>query len=227
MNAPTKNIVFDWNGTLFDDFDALHGCTNKMLADEGLAPVEVEHFRQHYNVPFERFYHGMGFAPAQVERLMALETSTFHDHYEPCAAQSPLRAGAKEILSLAHQNGVQSLILSNHLVDPIRVQLKRLSIEQYFMEVLAYANRATQFRDMTKGERLRHFMADHSMTENTTLIIGDSVEEIEIAREQGLISVAITGGCVSEQRLRGAHPDYVIHSLHDLKLILHERGFMS
>ena len=59
------------------------------------------------------------------------------------------------------------------------------------------------------------------------MIVGDSVEEIEIAREQGLISVAITGGCASEDRLRGEKPDYLIHSLHELKPILQERGFAS
>ena len=59
------------------------------------------------------------------------------------------------------------------------------------------------------------------------MIIGDSVEEIHIAREQGLISVAITGGCVSEKRLRAEKPDYVIHALTELKPIMQERGFAS
>ena len=58
------------------------------------------------------------------------------------------------------------------------------------------------------------------------MIVGDSIEEIHIAHEQDLISVAITGGCVSEERLRAGNPDYLIHSLHELKPILQERGFV-
>ena len=65
------------------------------------------------------------------------------------------------------------------------------------------------------------------MHDHDTMIVGDSVEEIHIARDQGLISVAITGGCVSERRLRAEDPDYVIHTLHELKPIMLERGFVS
>lgn len=227
MNAATKNIVFDWNGTLFDDFTAVHGCTNVLLASEGHAPVEAEHFRRHYNIPFDQFYRGMGFNDQQIEKLMDLENTSFHDHYEPLATQTGLRDGASDILKQARQYGVKSLILSNHIIDPIRAQLKRLDIEHLLDEVLAYADRATQFRDMTKGERLKNFMKTRAMTPASTIIVGDSVEEIEIAHEQGLIGVAITGGCVSEERLRAVKPDYVIHSLHELRPIMQERGFVS
>ena len=41
----TKHIVFDWNGTLLDDIQALHECTNKLLESEGHAPMDIEYFR--------------------------------------------------------------------------------------------------------------------------------------------------------------------------------------
>lgn len=227
MSVPSRNIVFDWNSTLLDDIHAMHECTNILLKSEGHAPIAIDHFRDHYNVPFDQFYRGMGFNDQEVERLMSLENSAFHDHYEPLAHQAPLREGAVEILHHAREAGVQSLILSNHLVDPIRTQLRRLAIDGLFAEVLAYQDRATQFRDMTKGERLRRFITAHEMTSHDTMIVGDSVEEIHIAREQSLISIAITGGCVSERRLRAEKPDYVIHTLHELKPIMIERGFLS
>ena len=71
---------------------------------------------------------------------------------------SGLREGATEILEPCAKTACQTLILSNHLVDPIRGQLQRLGIDNHFAEVLAYASRATQFRDMTKGEKLQRFM---------------------------------------------------------------------
>jgi phosphoglycolate phosphatase len=42
-----------------------------------------------------------------------------------------------------------------------------------------------------------------------------------------LISVAITGGIVAEQRLRDAKPDHLIHHLRELKPILQERGIAA
>jgi phosphoglycolate phosphatase len=227
MNAKTKNIVFDWNSTLLDDIHALHECTNKLLESEGHKPMTIDFFRAHYTIPFDQLYRNMGFDETQIEKLMSLENSAFHDHYEPMANEAGLREGAMDILSYASKQGVQNVILSNHLTGPIRTQLRRLDIEYLFAEVLAYASRALQFKDMTKGERLRRFMAERAARPGHTMIVGDSVEEIQIAREQGLISVAITGGCVSEERLLAEKPDHLIHSLHELKPIMEQRGFMS
>lgn len=220
-----KHIIFDWNSTLLDDFPIIHECMNHILHHVGRPAITIDAFRSYYEVPFEKLYLNLGFPEHEVARMMKIDNQIFHDHYEPKAANAPLREGAVDLLGHVKQSGLQSYILSNHLVAPIRTQLKRLEIEHFFDEVLAYATRETQFQDMTKGERLRRYRKTNNIHEHDALIIGDSVEEIEIAKAQGLISVAITGGGALEERLRQEKPDYVIHSLHELKPILAERGF--
>jgi phosphoglycolate phosphatase len=227
MNAQTKNIVFDWNSTLLDDMHAMHECMNIIMERVGRDPITMEFFRTHYEVPFEKLYSNFGFADSEIENLMNLDRDIFHRHYEPMADVAALRKGASEILDHARQNGLATLILSNHIEGPIRNQLQRLKIDHLFDAVLAYTSHAVQFRDMTKGERLRRFMDKRGMAACNTMIVGDSIEEIQIAHEQNLISVAITGGCTSEERLRAEKPDHVIHDLHELKPILQERGFAS
>ncbi len=227
MKPSERHIVFDWNSTLLDDIAYLHGATNHLLTLEEVEPVSLDFFRSHYDVPFRQLYYNLGLPDERVQRLIDRENSTFHDYYEPMALRDGLRDGATEILDHARTHGVKTYILSNHIVEPIRTQLRRLEIEHFFAEVLAYANRTTQFRDMTKGERLRRFRAEHGWSDHSAIIVGDSVEEIDIAREQDMVAVAITGGCVSEERLRDARPDYVIHSLHELQPILEKEGFVS
>lgn len=227
MNASAKHIVFDWNSTLLDDVRAMHECQNILMQRLGKPPITLDYFRAHYEVPFERLYSNLGLTEAEIGAAMGLDKHYFHDYYEPMAAKAALRAGAVEILSQARRHGVKNLILSNHIEGPIRAQLQRLDIEHHFSAVLAYANRDTQFKDMTKGERLRRFMAARGMMPDSTIIVGDSIEEIHIARDQGLISVAITGGCAAEERLRAENPDHIIHSLHELGPVLEERGFVS
>lgn len=227
MSAGRPIIFFDWNCTLFDDIDALHSCTNRLLEQEGHTPLALEKFRAHYNIPFRQFYQNMGFDESQIDKMMNLENSAFHDHYEPLANLAGLRAGALEILYHAHTQKIESLILSNHIESAIHAQLQRLSIEHLIAKVLAYANRATQFADMSKGERLRRYIAQRDGAPGAMMIVGDTIEEIQIGRQHGLISVAITGGCCNEERLKSEKPDYVIHSLHELKPILEQRGFVA
>ena len=221
----TKHIVFDWNSTLFDDAHAIHASTNRLLENAGHAPMSLDYFQHHYAVPFSQLYENLGLSAAQNQHLIALNNSHFHDHYEPLADTLDLRSGARDILEHARAHGVSSTILSNHLTAPIRAQLRRLGVEHFFTDVLAYSDRVTQFRDMTKGERLRRVRAEKKISDHPTIIVGDSVEEVEIARAQNFISVAITGGCVSESRLRAAKPDHLIHSLPELRDVLRERGF--
>jgi phosphoglycolate phosphatase-like HAD superfamily hydrolase len=227
MAAAKKNLIFDWNSTLLDDFPIVHQTLNHILHSAGRAPVTIEQFRASYDIPFEQLYVNLGFTPDEARHMIDVERDMFHDYYEPAAAAAPLRDGAVDILSHARERGIGSYILSNHIVDPIKVHLSRLKIDHMFDEVLAYATRETQFRDMTKGERLRQYRETNRIAAEDTIIIGDSVEEIDIGHEQNLISVAITGGGAEEARLRAQKPDYVIHSLHELKPILKEQGFVS
>ena len=220
--------MFDWNGTLFDDFDAMLTCNNIVFTRFGRNPAATpDAYREHYEIPFGTLLRNHGFSDEEVATIDEQSKQIFHDHYEPHAEKLGLREGAHEILRHVHDHGIQSLILSNHLVEPIRVQLRRLEIDHHFAEVLAYADRAVQLRDMTKGEKFAALYESEGLQPRDTLIVGDSTEEISIAREQGLISVAITGGCVSEERLRAAKPDYLIHSMHELQPILEQRGFLS
>ncbi|MBU6389618.1 HAD hydrolase-like protein [Patescibacteria group bacterium] len=52
------------------------------------------------------------------------------------------------------------------------------------------------------------------------LIVGDSMEEIEIAHSTGSVSVAITNGYYSTRRLKAVNPDYLIDNLIQLEDII-------
>ncbi len=226
-----KTIVFDWNGTLLNDTPSVLQTVNIILAKAARPPIDMKTFSDGHNWPLnveddwpaKAFYRDIGLTDAELDVLADIERDLFHDTYETLAENAPLHAGTVEILKAFSADGVQSLILSNHLIEEIRKGLERFSIGQYFAEVLAYVDRETQFKDMTKGERLRRYMADKKLKPENTLIIGDTGEEIQIARELGLVSVAITGGVMTGERLRAAKPDHLIHSLHELLPIIQKR----
>jgi len=221
-----KYIVFDWNGTLFDDTHVVLESLNAHISHHGHAAVDIDTLRAHYDTPPKIYYRNLGFTEAEAERLHN-SGHLFNAHYESRTATLGLRAGSTEILTDLQKAGTKALILSNHIADAIRDQLKRLDIEHFFKDVLAFPNIALQYRDITKGERLRRHMQGYKFTPLNAVIVGDTVEEIEIGREQGLTSVAITGGMISEARLRAAKPDYLVHSLQELRPILQEREMLS
>lgn len=80
MGQHATHIVWDWNGTLFHDIDAVIGATNSAFAEIGLEPVTLETYRELYCVPVPRFYERlMGRLPTDAEWLVMDEA--FHRHY--------------------------------------------------------------------------------------------------------------------------------------------------
>jgi phosphoglycolate phosphatase len=219
-------FVYDWNGTLLDDFDAVIGTLNIILRKHNRPEIGHEALRDLCLYPFPTLYRRLGFNEEEIETLGKEGNAIFHDNYELHAANAPLRKGAIELLESSKKNKAHNLILSNHMVDAIEVQLERLKIKDHFSTVLAFASREKQYKDISKGERLRLYMKDNGIDPATTIIIGDSEEECEIAHGLHLVSVAITGGTISEQRLRAANPDHLVHDFYELLPILQKRRFL-
>lgn len=219
-------LVFDWNGTLLDDAYALLQTTNGILNRFGHAAIDMKTFREHCDVPLSVLYRSLGMSEGQVATVDRDGGAIFHDAYELLAGKADLREGARRVLELARQEGASSIIVSNHIVDPLRSQLRRLGIDRCIDDVIAFESRATQYRSMSKGERLRLYMQKNNLHPASTFIIGDMPVETNIARDLGLISISITGGFVSEARLRAAAPDYTINNHHELVPILQKHGVL-
>ncbi|MDE2030112.1 MAG: HAD family hydrolase [Alphaproteobacteria bacterium] len=224
MSKNRKLVVWDWNGTLLDDTDLMLVCVNIILERMNRAPITMERFRETQMKPLKNFYLAVGVDEKDIPHVLEQERTLFHDHYEPMAIGAPLRDGATDLLAALNTHGTAGVIVSNHITGEIIRLLKQHDIHHHFDEVIAYESRGVQFRE-PKGEKLHAYIAANGLNDADGIIIGDTVEEMEIARALGMASVAITGGIQSESRLRAAHPDHIVHSLHELKPVFQERGF--
>ncbi len=223
-----KFIVWDWNGTLFDDTHIVLDAFNALLARRGHRQIDIEELREKRTTPHNprSFYQAIGLSAEEAEIFFQDIKRDFQHVYLPLAADADLRDGAVEILAALKKNSVPNVIVSNHLEHHIVELLAQYGLTDCFGAILAYAQ-DSHFTGLPKGERLKRYLQEQGFAPQNGLTIGDTTEEIETASELGLSSVALTGGIYAEHRLKAAKPDYVIHSLHDLLPILEERGFMQ
>ncbi len=227
MKSASDNlVVFDWNGTLLDDTHIVLDCFNLALKSFSIAPVTMETFLEIQCPCMESLYRSAGVPEEQLEEAIDLERDIFHDNYERQSHTASLRAGVKDLLKKLKKHNVTNIILSNHIQGEISRLLKNHDIFHYFDDVLAFISRETQFRDKNKKERLLSYIQGKTLTASNALMVGDSTEEINVAHELGMTSVAVTGGMTSEKRLRNANPDYLIHTLVELEPILGKWGFI-
>ncbi len=222
-----KFIFWDWNCTLLDDASIILVCANIALKKLAASPVSMEKFRDIQSSSLKQFYDKAGISEDKIYEALKRERDIFHDHYEPLADGVSLRPGARTLLEKLKASNVSNVILSNHIVGQIDRLLKRHEIDGLFDDILAFADRKTQFRDMTKTDRLKSYLEEKNLKASNAAVVGDTTEEIHIGQTLGMPSVAITGGLASEETLRAAKPDYMIHSLEEMPPILQKLGFAA
>ncbi|MER6984410.1 HAD hydrolase-like protein, partial [Streptomyces carpinensis] len=128
------HIVWDWNGTLFHDNDAIIGATNAAFAELGLEPITLERYRALYCVPVPKFYERlMGRLPTEAE--WELMDAIFHRYYAEHRTRCGLTEGAVELLAGWRSAGHSQSILSMYGHEELVPLVRGFGIEAHFIRV--------------------------------------------------------------------------------------------
>lgn len=217
-----KLVAFDWNGTLLADNHAVFEADNAVLKFLGKKPVSFHDFLEHFDVPVKNYYLALGVSEKTLGEKSRAMSETFHSYYEPRAEKVRTRSHAKIVLKWLKLQKIPSVIISNHIKEKIQRHLLRLKIEDYFEEILGNHAIYSAMQERNKKERLSDYLKAKRLNPKQVLIVGDTIEEVEIARDLGTQSAAITHGNVSTPRLKAAKPDYLISDLGNLINIIRE-----
>jgi phosphoglycolate phosphatase len=217
-------VVWDWNGTVLADTIPSWKASNVMLEFHGVAPISYQKFRQTFHFPVIHFYKLNGCDVDDVLARREESNTLFQSTYESLSTNVRTRRGVREILHWLEDIGVTCMILSNYRTKKIRAKLDTLGLSRFFPHISANNDDGTSILTATsKLERLSLFITQHGFKPANTFIIGDSAEEPDVARHLGLTSIGITGGIISEDRLRHARPDHIVHNISHVKKIFEER----
>lgn len=222
-----KLVAFDWNGTLFADTFAIYESNEENFKQLNIKPISFRTFQKYFDVPVKKFYLALGVPEAQIDKKASQIANTFHTNYEIRAAKARSRAYAKELLRYLTKNKIRSVIFSNHILESIQKQLKRLKLDKYFSCILANSHLESALLGRSKKEKLKEYMNDNKFLKDEVLIIGDTVEEIEIGRELDIVTIAITHGNCSIARLKAAKPDYLIYNLKEVIDIIKKLNYIA
>ncbi|PID99487.1 hypothetical protein CSA80_01865 [Candidatus Saccharibacteria bacterium] len=217
-----KLVVWDWNGTLFDDTHAvLRAANSSEIPMLGLPHVTLEQMRSAHDVPIIKTYQNLGVDPDFFRAKSAEISPVFHKAYEPLAAKARTRRGSRATLQKLNDQNTKCIILSNHTMEGIYFQLSRLRLVRYFADVLA--NDSTNTSHHTgKQHRLETYLEENNHRPEEVIIVGDTTEEIRIGRALGLHTSAISGGICSRDRLAAAKPDHLVSSVEKVLSIVKE-----
>ncbi|GAA3372102.1 HAD-IA family hydrolase [Streptomyces sannanensis] len=194
------HIVWDWNGTLFHDTDAVIRATNAAFAEIGLEPITLERYRAMYCVPIPLFYERLlGRMPTDAEWVRM--DDVFHRHYTLAREGCLLAEGAESLLATWQGAGHSQSILSMYGHEDLVPLVRGFGIERRFVRV----DGRTGPSGGGKSEHMaRHIAALNGIPAKRVVVIGDAVDDAVAAAHVGARAVLYTGGSHSRASLEAA-----------------------
>ncbi|MFF5705364.1 HAD family hydrolase [Streptomyces sp. NPDC012794] len=202
MRTGTAHIVWDWNGTLLHDIDAVMVATNASFAELGFPPITLERYRDLYVVPVPKFYERMmGRLPTDAEWVVMDEA--FHRHYWAAAENAGLAEGALELLRDWRADGLTQSLLSLAPHEKLVPLVRAHGIHEHFLRV---DGRTGPSHTSKAGHLVRHMEALEAagVTVSRTVLVGDAVDDATAAQHVGAHAVLYTGGSHSRASLESA-----------------------
>lgn len=209
-----KLFVFDWNGTLLNDTPANHTGFNAAMDFYGVPQISLERYRDTMDFPLIHVHTRNGVHPDAYLEKYESATEIFFANYKPIASTCPLADNTTDLLDLLLEQGFDLMILSNQNDTDLRAQIAERHITHYFKIISGNQDNSFEIHKKTnKIERLQKILAENDYDLGQSYIIGDSLEEPELAHHFGMKCFSVTWGCFSRARLEKTTTNHVIDAL--------------
>lgn len=175
-----KHVIWDWNGTLFNDVDAALVSLNTMLGERGLTILDRLGYRRMFGFPVIDCYRGLGFEFSTDAEWDAI-ANEFHAHYDRNAVSSELSAGVPDVLAQISGAGVAMSVLSAAESGKLNRQLEQCGIAGYFPYVFGH----NDLYGSSKIELGRKLLAKLGCAPEEALLVGDTKHDYEVSADLG------------------------------------------
>ncbi|MCB0328249.1 MAG: HAD family hydrolase [Bdellovibrionales bacterium] len=188
LSADIRCVVWDWNGTIYDDARICQDITNEQLQVLGLEPLQYETQEILFKHPVEQYYRDMGarLSRAEFERLSV----DFHDEYGRQRKRGIVRPEAIELLRRIQQTGRQQVVLSAYRENDLQSLVQEVDLDQYFTAILGLADCHAE----GKVSRGVFWLREHGLSPREVLVIGDTNHDFEVAQAMGCQVVLTPSG---------------------------------
>ena len=205
MNQYT-HVLWDFNGTLFDDVAACIQSANVLLENHGMPKLtSLEAYRESFGFPVIEYYKRLGFDfEKQSYADLAVEWVAYYLKYSAASSLYPdVLPGLQAIRDL----GIPQLVLSATEKGMLERQVSDLGIRSYFSELLGMDD----IHAYSKQEIGLRWREKHPQAK--LLFIGDTDHDAEVASAIGADCVLLSCGHQSEQRLQACRPLFVANGI--------------
>jgi phosphoglycolate phosphatase-like HAD superfamily hydrolase len=207
-----RHVVWDWNGTLLDDFRLVIAATNVTFASAGGPEVTPEHHRRYFRRPIADYYAQVLRRPVSRDEFDRLD-KVFHDAYQAALPGCGLAPDA--LAALRGWPGTQSLLSMWHHAELVPL-VDRYGLTGHFTRIDGLREGPPGTVEH-KGPHLAEHLAAQRLAPADVVLIGDTADDAHAAAAVGATCVLYSGGFTDAAVLRatgGPVTDSLLAALH-------------
>lgn len=201
-----KNIIFDWSGTLSDDFTPVCKAIALVFKVLGHEPISQDECRREFVLPYMLFWHKY-FPDLTKEKQDALYLEAIHQVEEPT-----IYPGVVSVLEELRSCSISMIVISSHPHDKLITEAAYYGLQPFFQEING------SIHDKTVA--IQDILQRNNFSSQETAYVGDMTHDIDAGKKAGVMTVALGWGYQPEEKLKQANPDHYISSItHLLELL--------
>jgi HAD superfamily hydrolase (TIGR01509 family) len=204
-NKVVQGVLFDWDGTLIDSYAADSSAYLAMFSEMGI-PWGLEELATHYSPNWYRVYRAAKLPKAKWDDA---DRAWRHQY----AKHSPkLIAGARQVLTRLGRAHHLGLVTSGDR-DRVARQLRAFRLTRLFEARVCSGDTPEK---KPHPAPLRLALRQLRLQPSACVYVGDSPEDLQMAKRAGVRAIAVLGPFPTEKRLRAARPDFLLDSIREL-----------
>jgi len=212
-NKSLRGVLFDWDGTLIDSYTADSSAYLAMFREMGI-PWGLEELAQHYSPNWYRVYRAAKLPRARWDDADRAWRAQYAKH-------SPrLITGARQVLARLGRAHRLGLVTSGDR-DRVTRQLRAFRLTRVFGARVCSGDTPQK---KPHPAPLQLALRQLRLEPSACAYVGDSPEDLEMAKSAGVRAIAVLGPFPTEERLRAARPDFLLESIRELPDVLKRLG---
>ena len=204
-----EGVLFDWDGTLINSYRADASAYLAMFKEMDIS-WGMEELEKNYSPNWYEVYRAAGLP----RRRWADADRAWRSHY---AKHRPkLIAGARRVLASLGGAHPLGLVTSGDR-DRVTRQLREFRLTTLFAARVCSGD---TLRKKPHPDPLRLAMRQMHLDPSACVYVGDTPQDVEMARRAGVRAIGVLGPFPTERRLRAARPEFLIGSIEELPGVL-------
>ncbi len=194
-----KVIVFDFDGTIADTYQAIVDITNDLSSEFGYQPIDEEELLLLKNLSSKEIVKR---AEISLFKIPFLVQRVQKELGQQIADLSPIKGIESVLIELKQRNYILGIITSN-VRENVVLFLQKNNLEYLFDFIYSGTN------VFGKHRIINQLVRKHKLNKTDVIYVGDETRDIRSARKSGINVIAVGWGFNSQEILAEYKPDFL------------------